>query len=206
MTSSIQTGLIDFALAYSLIGLFVAVGTSIARWYFPIVASSASADEHEPAERRVRRYQSIAHGFSYLEYVLGVIGTLVEVVILLANAADQSLHVIYLGVYGLLWLMLILHWQKRSIIGRVVTPRQQPVHGAVIQATHDNVHYHEATVTDKYGRFHLKVYPGDYQLTATKRNHEPADTAIATHSNNATRIAMVAKPNKDEERMTSPER
>ena len=156
--------------------------------------------------RRVSRYQAFARGFSYLEYILLIVGTLVEAVILMSNAADQSTHILYLGVYGLLWLLVILNWQKRPVIGRVVTPRQQPVKGALVRATHENEHFHEAAVTDKTGKFNLRVYPGDYQLSAEKADHEPAQTAIATNSKNATRIAMVAKPNKDEERMSSPAR
>ena len=206
MGISNQSVFVQFALTYSLIGLIVAIVTTLARWYFPIVASSASGSEYIAAARRVHRYQSIARGFSYLEYVLLVVGSLAELLILATNAADQYSHAINLAIYALLWLMVILNSQKRSIIGRVVTPRQQPVKGVVVRAEHNNAHFHEAAVTDANGKFHLRVYPGDYQLSAEKTDHEPAQTAIKTNSKTANRVSMVVKPKSDQERMTSPVR
>lgn len=198
-----QTTWLEFALAYSMVGAMLAVLVSLLRWFLPHLATQPSTGHDVAVSARVTRLNALARGFEYVEYPLIALGTTVELLLLWNNAQNALLHTVLLGLYGALWAMLVLNWQKHTVSGRVVTPRQAPVANAVVRAVHSsNSRLRSTTTTDATGRFSMKVYPGSHQVTAGKIDHQSTETALTTLADRPPRISLVVTPAKPAERMT----
>ena len=194
---------LQFAVSYAMIGVVLAALVSIGHWLLPYLANipSLGADEH--IARRVHRIQALARGFGWVEYPLIAFGSIVQISLVRAHLQPTSWFTTGLALYAALWCLQILLWHKRPVIGRVSTPRQQPVGLAVVRLFHSKTNQIYATLaTQKDGRFHFMVHPGSYDLQVEKDGYRETHGVETVGPKESIRANFVLTPATPESRMS----
>lgn len=187
-----STSLLELALAYALAGALAAATVSVGHWLLPYLANRPSEGADEWLARRVHRIQATARGLGYLEYPLLTVGTVAELALALTRTGELVTHLTLLMLYLALWLFQILLLMKRSVVGRVVTPRQQPVEWAVVRVIDPETHRVKATdTTDGSGRFTFTVHAGQYEIRAERRGYDRAVTTETVKADHESRLMLV---------------
>jgi len=186
---------LKFALAYSLIGLLLAGLASIAHWLLPYLANHPAEGASEAIARRIHRIQAMARGFGWLEYPLIVFGTVVEASLVLSRADSVPTHGTFLALYLALWCLQLLFWHKRPLLGKITTPRQQPVPYAILRLFHAGTNQLYATLAaEPDGRFGFHVHTGSYDLKAEKDGYAATQAVETVEAQDLPRVSLVLTP------------
>jgi hypothetical protein len=180
---------------------------SFAHWLLPLRARPRETGSDPLLIERIHHLHALARGFGWVEYPLILTGVVSETSLLLAQAANRPFHLTLLALYAALALFQLLQWHKRSIVGRVLTPRQQPVSRAIVRVVDQaDGRLVAATTTTRDGSFQFRLPIGRYAVRAEALAATPTLAVADLTVNNQARVSLVLTPFVAEPTMTSTHR